>query len=97
MARDDNISAVRELGDGLAGDALIENVATYEFPLRSDFKARRLQRERAAIVVLRRRRAEQAASEETEAEDFDDGAIEVYDFRQEATADGETELAAPPQ
>ena len=47
MGRDDNIPAVKELRDVLRTDALVEEVATYEYRLRSDFKARILNRERA--------------------------------------------------
>lgn len=57
MARDDNIPAVEELSEDLAQDALIESAHVGEYQLRRDFKARKLDRERAVIAVLHRRRA----------------------------------------
>lgn len=85
MARDDNISSLRQLRDDLARDALIEEVATYEYALRSDFKARIMHREHAAIVVLRRRRAgEEPRLSEAELAEVGDEEIEIYDFEQES-------------
>jgi hypothetical protein len=82
MARDDNIPPVKDLRDILAMDALIEDVATYEYRLRADFTARILNRERAICVVLRRRRADdlpaQPPDDIEEAAPDDD--VELYDF-----------------
>ncbi len=100
MARDHNIAPVRELRDDLARDGLIEGVATYEYALRSDFKARILHRERAIIVVLRRRGAgdEEPSIDEAELADVQDEEIEVYDFERDAAhAEPEQIPAGVPQ
>jgi hypothetical protein len=56
MARDDNISAVRDIADSLRSDALIDTCGVYEYHLRSDFAARKaIARDRAICVCLRRR------------------------------------------
>jgi hypothetical protein len=89
MARDQNIPAVKELRDNLAGDGLIEAVETYEFALRADFKARVLHRERAIIVALRRRRAGEEPPDD-DAHEVADEEIEVFDFEA-----AEAELAEP--
>lgn len=92
MARDDNMQAVRDLRDDLAGDALVEEVATYEYPLRADFKARRLHRDRSIIVVLRRRQAgEEAAVDQSEITDEE---IEIYNPEEESAPDVEAGAAA---
>jgi hypothetical protein len=57
MGRDSNIAPVKNLVASLESDARIESIATYEFGLRADFKARVLHRERAIIVALRLRSA----------------------------------------
>jgi hypothetical protein len=87
MARDDNMSAVKDLRDDLKTDGLIEDVATYEYALRSDFKARVTHRERGIIVALRRRRTgEEPVVDAEELAGVEDEEIEVYDFEAEETA-----------
>ncbi len=84
MARDDNIPAVRALRDDLKRDALVEEVTSYEYPLRSDYAARLLRRERAIIAVLRRRRVvEEPSMDDAEIEDllFED--MDIYDAEEE--------------
>jgi hypothetical protein len=94
MARDANIPAVRDLRDDLGRDALVEEVATYEYALRPDFKARFLHRERAIIVALRRRRVgEEPAVDDGDFADVYDEEIEVYDVEQESR-EGDAEPAA---
>jgi hypothetical protein len=56
MGRDDNMWAVKEIIERLAGDGLIANATCHEYRLRSDFKKRRLARERAVIGCVRNRR-----------------------------------------
>jgi hypothetical protein len=84
MGRDDNIPAVKELRDVLRTDALVEEVATYEYRLRSDFKARILNRERAICIVLRRRQVDEPPPPDDEADLVEaEGAyedLEVFDY-----------------
>jgi hypothetical protein len=87
MARDANIRAVKELRDDLGSDALVDEVATYEYRLRSDFKARMLHRERGIVVVLRRRQVgEGTPVDEADLAEIQDEEIEVYDFEQQLGA-----------
>lgn len=95
MARDDNILAVRDLRDDLTSDALVENVATYEYALRSDFAARRVHRERAIIVVLRRRRvAEELPVDDPDLADALAEEIEIFDPGSETATRAESVAAA---
>jgi hypothetical protein len=55
MGRDMTIPSVQRVGAGLKNDALVAEVAEYIYPLRRDFKKRRLNRERAIVLCLRRR------------------------------------------
>jgi hypothetical protein len=81
MARDANISAVKDLADILGADALVETVGVYEYRLRSDFSARFLHRERAAIVSLRRRKAdEEQVEDDPDLIGIAEEEIEIYDF-----------------
>jgi hypothetical protein len=88
MARDENIAAVHELREDLIHDALVEEVTTYEYPLRSDFAARLIYRERAIIVMLRRRRVveRQPPGDEADMQDALSEEIEIYDASQAPTA-----------
>ena len=78
---------------GSRATGLIEDVATYEFALRLDFKARILHRERAIIVVLRRRRAgEEQPVDDAEFADVEDAEIDVYDSEAEHAPEEADEL-----
>lgn len=55
MGRDETIAPVQALGDALEGDARVASVTRYVYPLRGDFKKRKLNRDHAAVVCLRRR------------------------------------------
>jgi hypothetical protein len=57
MARDHNIPAVREIVKTLRGDGRLSEVSLFQYPLRSDFAARRLPRKSAALACIRRRRS----------------------------------------
>lgn len=56
MARDDNIPAVEQLVANLETDARVASAICYRYPLRSDFKKRKLHRSRAIVACLRRRK-----------------------------------------
>jgi hypothetical protein len=83
MARDDNIRYVKELRDSLKTDGHIAEVATYEFRLRPDFKARLLNRERGIIVMLRRKLVEDLPvpddTDEVNEVNEELGELEVYE------------------
>jgi hypothetical protein len=55
MARDHNIPALKRLVESLDGDGRIAELDLFEYRLRSDFAARRLPRDRAALACLQRR------------------------------------------
>jgi hypothetical protein len=57
MGRDANIPAVEELASDLATDVRVEEVEVATLRLRSDFKARKLDREEVVVACLRRSRA----------------------------------------
>lgn len=83
MARDDNIKYVKQLRDSLRTDGLIAEVATFEFRLRADFKARVVNRERAVIVMLRRKHLRDAPPagdlDETDELREELGELDVYE------------------
>jgi hypothetical protein len=81
MARDDNISAVREVREAFQGDGRVDGIATYEYRLRRDFAARRrLRRERAIIVAMRAYRGtESAPADDADLTDGPLEAIEIFD------------------
>jgi hypothetical protein len=66
MARDTSIPAVISLAKDLAADARVADWAIYEYPLRSDFEARILHRDRAVCCVLRRRDVGNRGARETQ-------------------------------
>jgi hypothetical protein len=72
LARDRNIEAVDELIASLEGDAIITCSDRYTYALRSDFKARVLNRDRAVCACLRRK---QGAAELVEDADSAETAI----------------------
>lgn len=77
LARDDNISAVEDLAKELDGDGRIESIEISTYPLRADFKARKLNRERAIIACVRRRRGPGEVEITPDAEDLPS---ETYEF-----------------
>jgi hypothetical protein len=83
MARDDNIKYVKQLRDSLKTDGLISEVATFDYRLRPDFKARILNRERAIIVMLRGKRVDDFPTPDDQHEidevNEDIGELEVYE------------------
>lgn len=78
MARDDNIAAVEALAEDLEKDALVARTARYVYPLRQDFKKRKMNRERAIIVCLRRRLAPGETPDDLSLDTAEDLADEVY-------------------
>jgi hypothetical protein len=77
MARDRNMSAVKEIVDRLQSDGLVASVTYYEYPLRSDFVKRKLRRDRACVACLVPRRitsidsVDEEGLEEAEVDSFD--------------------------
>lgn len=79
MARDQNIGAVEELADALQTDALIASADRFTYPLRADFKKRKLNREKGIIICLRRKQGPNEGPPEPMDDDVDDLAEVVYE------------------
>lgn len=84
MARDDNIAAVETLAEDLERDALVARTARYVYPLRQDFKKRKMNRDRAIIVCLRRRLAPGETPDDLSLDTSEDLADEGYEPTYEA-------------
>ena len=77
MGRDDNIPAVLEIARRLEGDGRVVEGYSHVFRLRSDFKKRKLWREKAVIACLRTRL--RAGGSDVPDEDLADVELEVFD------------------
>ena len=58
LGRDRSIEAVKALANDLERDGVVASVAAYDYPLRADFAARIVKRDRAIAVCIRRKRAD---------------------------------------
>jgi hypothetical protein len=106
LARDRSIEAVRQLTHSLEGDAMIASATEYVYPLRPDFGARVVQRDRAIATCLRRRRAD-IETPATVAEDEDENGLthetvvfvsptgEVESSADDVPSDATSESSAP--
>lgn len=92
MARDDNIPAVRQLLHLLEGDGRVAQSYVHDFRLRSDFKKRKLSRERGVIACLRPRvRSGLGAPDE----DLPEVKVEAFDPAEHIAASKATPVDTP--
>lgn len=88
MARDASIEAARSVARSLGSDALVASADEFVYSLRSDFRARVVNREKAVCVCLRRRLADiEAGVEETTIDEHDDIEHDVFEFTPAGSTD----------